>query len=819
MEEIREDKIGSVLSWLQSGARGKASRMQFKKLQDQKLALYACQRAIKTHMIAKTWLWMQIWLAIKPNLKCTQFGKFKKQYEDKIAEAEAHIDSALEARAKVQAVFDGLMGQKNELSLALKSGGSAVQDIIDKTTRIEAQAADVQKELEGVNARIKGEKAQKVALEGQIAKINSTVAQLEGEVKVAEDCLASAEQDRANKDDQIRTLKDEISHQSDMIGKLSKEKRNVGDSRQKTEEDIQAAEDKCNHLSRVKGKLEQALDEAEDSLEREKKVKGDVEKAKRKVEGDLKMTQEAINDLDRVKSELNQGLARKEKEHNALSAKIEDEASLGSKYAKQIKELQARMEEIDDELQIERGNRAKAEKNRSLLKKDIEDVSARLDEAGSNTATQVELNKKREAELARIRGELEQLNIAHESTLAALRMKHNNSMSELGEQIDNLNGSKMKGEKDKNNLERDLADARSSLEESIKAKQDVDKQGKLVQGSTVDANNRLDDLSRSLNDAESSKKRLDVENQDLLRQIEELEAACGQTGKAKSSVTTQLEDMKALGDAEAKDRASLLTKFKSMSTELANLKEKIENENIRKSDAMKALSKAAAEIQLWRSRFETEGMGRIEELETGRSKLQSRIVEAEETVDSLQTKIANVEKARARLTTELEEMAMDFERVHAATLIAEKRSKNFEKIQGEWQSKANDIVMEMEASQNEGRNYSSELFRLKAAHDEVTEQLDIVKRENKNLADEIKDLLDQLGDVGRSIHDLDKQRRRLEQEKEELQSALEEAESTLEQEENKVLRATMELQQVRSDIDRRVAEKEDEFNNTRYGIF
>merc|ERR1719290_79348 len=149
MEEQRENKIGSVLAWLQSGARGKASRMQFKKLQDQKLALYACQRAIRNMMTAKTWQWMQIWLAIKPNLKCTQFGKFKKEYEDKIAEAEANIGSALDARAKVQAVFDGLMGQKNELSLALKSGGSAVQDIIDKTTRIEAQAADVQQELNG----------------------------------------------------------------------------------------------------------------------------------------------------------------------------------------------------------------------------------------------------------------------------------------------------------------------------------------------------------------------------------------------------------------------------------------------------------------------------------------------------------------------------------------------------------------------------------------------------------------------------------------------------------------------------------------------
>merc|ERR1712226_858875 len=92
--------------------------------------------------------------------------------------------------------------------------------------------------------------------------------------------LVKAEQDRADKDDQIRTLKDEISHQGEMITKLGKEKRSVGDSRQKTEEEIQAAEDKCNHLSRVKGKLEQALDEAEDALEREKKVKGMLRRAR-----------------------------------------------------------------------------------------------------------------------------------------------------------------------------------------------------------------------------------------------------------------------------------------------------------------------------------------------------------------------------------------------------------------------------------------------------------------------------------------------------------------------------------------------------------
>merc|ERR1712198_186435 len=96
MEEVREDRIGEVLAWLQAGARGKASRMQFKKLQDQKLALYCCQRSIRNYYIGKTWMWWQIWLAIKPNLKCTQFGKYKAQYEDQIAEAEANIEGALE---------------------------------------------------------------------------------------------------------------------------------------------------------------------------------------------------------------------------------------------------------------------------------------------------------------------------------------------------------------------------------------------------------------------------------------------------------------------------------------------------------------------------------------------------------------------------------------------------------------------------------------------------------------------------------------------------------------------------------------------------
>merc|ERR1719334_2141186 len=235
-----------------------------------------------------------------------------------------------------------------------------------------------------------------------------------------------------------------------MITKLGKEKRSCADNRQKTEEDIQAAEDKCNHLSRVKGKLEQALDEAEDALEREKEVKGDVDKAKRKVEGDLKLTQEAVSDLERIKGELTNAVSRKEKEGMALSAKIDDESTLGAKYAKQAKEIQARLEELDEELAVERNNRLKAE--------------------------------------------LEELNIAQEGTLAALRMKHNNTMADLGEQIDGLSANKTKSEKDKAGMELDLRDARLDLEDAVKGKAELDKTEKLIQGQIVDANSRLDEM-------------------------------------------------------------------------------------------------------------------------------------------------------------------------------------------------------------------------------------------------------------------------------------------------------------------------------------
>ncbi len=161
------------------------------------------------------------------------------------------------------------------------------------------------------------------------------------------------------------------------------------------------------------------------------------------------------------------------------------------------------------------------------------------------------------------------------------------------------------------------------------------------------------------------------------------------------------------------------------------------------------------------------------------------------------------------------QVSSELERFSTNAAILEKRARSFDRVISEWRAKSDDLGAEIEASQAECRNFSSEFFRVKSAQEEMQEQLDTVRRENKNLAEEIKDLLEQLGEGGRSIHELDKARRRLEVEKEELQAALEEAEGALEQEENKVLRAQVEISQVRQEVDRRVQEKEEEFDHSR----
>merc|ERR1712240_878122 len=217
---------------------------------------------------------------------------------------------------------------------------------------------------------------------------------------------------------------------------------------------------------------------------------------------------------------------------------------------------------------------------------------------------------------------------------------------------------------------------------------------------------------------------------------------------------------------------------------------------------------------MWRQKYEIDGMAKAEELEMSRLKLQARLSESQSTVEQLNAKLMQIDRAKGKLASELEDVAAQVDQAHLLNNAMGKKASQFEKVVGEWKAKADGLSMDLDVAQKECRIASAELFRVKNAYDESILQLEEVRRENKMLSNEIKDIMDQISEGGRSIHEIDKIRKRLEAEKMELEAALSEAEGALEQEENKVLRASLELTQVRQEIERRIAQKEDEFAAT-----
>lgn len=121
-------------------------------------------------------------------------------------------------------------------------------------------------------------------------------------------------------------------------------------------------------------------------------------------------------------------------------------------------------------MEAERAARAKVEKQRSDLARELEELSERLEEAGGATAAQLEMNKKREAEFLKLRRDLEEATLHYEATAATLRKKHADSVAEMGEQLDNLQRVKQKLEKEKSELKMEVDDLSSNMEQMVKGK-------------------------------------------------------------------------------------------------------------------------------------------------------------------------------------------------------------------------------------------------------------------------------------------------------------------------------------------------------------
>ncbi|XP_049669016.1 myosin heavy chain, skeletal muscle, adult-like isoform X1 [Accipiter gentilis] len=812
LEEMRDEKLAEIMTRTQARCRGFLMRVEYQRMVERRDAIFCIQYNVRAFMNVKHWPWMKLFFKIKPLLKSAESEKEMANMKQEFEKTKEELAKSEAKRKELEEKMVTLLQEKNDLQLQVQAEADSLADAEERCDQLIKTKIQLEAKIKEVTERAEDEEEINAELTAKKRKLEDECSELKKDIDDLELTLAKVEKEKHATENKVKNLTEEMAALDETIAKLTKEKKALQEAHQQTLDDLQVEEDKVNTLTKAKIKLEQQVDDLEGSLEQEKKLRMDLERAKRKLEGDLKLAHDSIMDLENDKQQLDEKLKKKDFEISQIQSKIEDEQALGMQLQKKIKELQARIEELEEEIEAERTSRAKAEKHRADLSRELEEISERLEEAGGATTAQIEMNKKREAEFQKMRRDLEEATLQHEATAAALRKKHADSTAELGEQIDNLQRVKQKLEKEKSELKMEIDDLASNMESVSKAKANLEKMCRTLEDQLSEIKTKEEQNQRMINDLNAQRARLQTESGEYSRQVEEKDALISQLSRGKQGFTQQIEELKRHLEEEIKAKNALAHALQSARHDCDLLREQYEEEQEAKGELQRALSKANSEVAQWRTKYETDAIQRTEELEEAKKKLAQRLQDAEEHVEGVNAKCASLEKTKQRLQNEVEDLMIDVERSNAACAALDKKQKNFDKILAEWKQKYEETQAELEASQKESRSLSTELFKMKNAYEESLDHLETLKRENKNLQQEISDLTEQIAEGGKAIHELEKVKKQIEQEKYELQASLEEAEASLEHEEGKILRLQLELNQVKSEIDRKIAEKDEEID-------
>uniref|UniRef100_A0A8D3ARB6 Uncharacterized protein n=1 Tax=Scophthalmus maximus TaxID=52904 RepID=A0A8D3ARB6_SCOMX len=811
LEEMRDERLAVLMTRIQAAARGYVTRLRLKEMSKKRESIFVVQYNIRSFMNVKNWPWMRLFFKIKPLLRSAEAEKEMQNMKEAFARLKEELAKSEARRKELEEKTVALVQEKNDLHLQIQAERENLCDAEERCEGLIKSKIHLEAKVKEFSERMEEEEEINAEITAKKRKLEDECSELKRDIDDLELTIGKVEKEKYATENKVKNLVEELTSLEEKLLKSSKEMRALQEAHQQTLDDLQAEEDKANTLVKTKLKLEQQVDDLEGSLEQEKKARADLERSRRKVEGDLKLAQETVMDLENERQQTEEGLKKKDFEISSLQCKIDDEQALSTQLQKRIKELQARGEELEEEMEAERSARAKAEKQRSDVSRELEEISERLEEAGGATAAQAELNKKREAEFHRLRRDLEESTLQHESVAATLRRKQADSVAELGEQLDNLQRVKQKLEKEKSELRMEIDDMASSVESVLKSKANLEKLCRSHEDQMSEHRTRADDAQRSLSDHTALSARLQTENGELTRLLEEKEATLSQLSRARTAGSQQIEEC-LYRFALRQTKNALAHSLHSSRHDCELLREQYEEEQEAKAELQRYLSKANGDVAQWRTKYETDAIQRTEELEEAKKRLAQRLQESEEMTEAANVKCASLEKTKQRLQAEVEDLMVEVERSNAANASLDKKQRNFDKVLAEWKQKNEESQSDLEASQRESRLLSTELFKLKNSYEEALDHLETIKRENKNLQQEITDLTEQVGQSAKVVHELEKVAKQAEQEKRDTQAALEEVESSLEHEEAKILHLQLELNQVKSEVDRRAAEKDEEMD-------
>jgi len=814
LEDMRDERLSKILSQFQAYCKGNLQRIEFKKMKDARVGLACVQRNIRKYFGLKNWTWWKLYIQVLPMLTVASAEAEMKEKEEalKAAQEKAEADAkaaaeAAEQMAKAEQERANMLTELNETSTALANAEEQCMSLRQAKETLESDLAAAQEKLEEEErkaAQLGGDKKkQKAAIDDLTAKFND-----------ATESIGKLEIEKSSQAKQIEALNAEVAAQGDAHGKLAKDKKGVEETLAATTESLQSAEDKGKKLAKEKAGVEEKLAETEEKLGKEKSAKEKLDKEKKKTEGVLRETEAKLADTEGDLGIAKDTIVKRDKALKEAGENIEDLEKLVKQLQKKVADGLKRIEELEEELELEKKNKGKVEKEKAELAGEYEALGAQLGEAGDATQAQADIVKKKDSDLAKLKAEMEAAVAEGEAALGAQKSKLNALIAEAQEETEDVKKSLAKAMKDKAALASEHDDL-GSAHEALKKKAAASAKALASSDSALKtAKGTIADLEVAVAEA-AAKPSGTVDAATLAAATEEVEHKLGVATKNAKNLASQLADANEAFEAESKAKGTAQAKLKTALADLEASNEALEEETAAKEAAAGKLAKALKDLDAAKK---APPAGDVDPaaLEAAKKKMAGRIAEMEEALAAAEAKAANVEKAKSRMAGEVEDMLLDLEKAQAAAASLEKKQKKVDSIVADSKAKYDALMADYDASQKDARAATAEIVKLKGALEEATDAADIAKKDARAAKAQATALGDQLAEGGGATSaELAKLKTRLEGDKEELLTQIEDAEAALEAEEAKNLKLSMELGALRQSADRKYADKEAEVETLR----
>jgi len=487
-----------------------------------------------------------------------------------------------------------------------------------------------------------------------------------------------------------------------------------------------------------------------------------------------------------------------------VSGSSMSESASMRRYEEQIRVLQ-------EDLESEMGLRRRIEHEKQQLQMQIISLSERLTEAESGSESQLEINRKREAEMSKLRKLLEDVHNESEQQIHTLRTKHQTSMMELQEQIERLSRDKEKVVKEKSVMKTEISELYAQIEilqsEKVSIKKVVEKLEIVVNEYNV----KIEGLNRSVADMSSAKQRLQMEAQESAKKLNEMKLSLEHAGLDKNKFATQLDELRRAADNEARNVNAGNTKIQSLERTIKTLNVEIEELRQLKITLEGSIAKWQQENADWKKKYENENRLRVEETDALKKKMTVEITSLTDAVYQLEQKLKAAENAKAKLGSEVNVLIKDFE--HSQTVVKEitSRFQNSERTCADLGTKLKEMTNLYEKADRDSKARANDIVKISNEADRLKMANETLNRDKGVLGDEVKSLKMELDALKKRMADMDRDSRKLAHEREELARAYKDADAGKLKALDRVAALEKELSKLKAEFDKKFGGAREDF--------